>query len=79
MSATPRMPEVTLRMVEPTRFWNSAPRSPNSRLANARVTSAALWAFASNAPAMRIEKKNCSTVRPMPADAESSFGRKVLI
>ena len=28
---------------------------------------------------MRMEKKNCSTVRPMPAVAESSFGRKVLI
>ena len=37
MSATPRMPEVTLRMVEPTRFWNSsAPLAKQSGAKRAR-------------------------------------------
>jgi hypothetical protein len=69
------MPEVTLRMVELTRLWNSEPRSPNSRLANERATAVALGAFASSAPEMRMEKKNYNTVRPMPADAVSRAGR----
>src|SRR5277367_688929 len=66
-------------MVAPTRRLNSGPRSPKRRLASERVTSAAARAFARRTPETTMERKNCSTVNPIPADAESIPGIADLI